>query len=319
MTFARLGVALLATTLGCQAGTEGDLVWSGRVEAEVDDLTGARTGMFRTYGPTVTLAAGNDTIPITIGYYCRASQPDSFPPRIIDDLFFRVAMPDTSLTRNNLAALEELQGMLGLLDAARMAVDGREVAPWRYDAELVPGTAYFDGVGYPQPFEVLSAVPVAAELAELEAYFAESVLDGVRDATPILWTNEAAAVLVGRCTTCETAGNEVRATHPVAQDAVLADYGESGHLAVEFVQVARFPMEDFGAAVDSVRFWCPVENSHREWNALRDSMLVVLDSALADAAQRMRAVRAEVTRLTRGYRYDPARGFLPTGVPQGAR
>lgn len=315
MTLARYGVALLATTLGCQAGTEGNLLWSGRVEAEVDDLTGARTGMFRTYGPTVTLAAGNDTIPITIGYYCRTSQPDSFPPRIIDDLFFRVAMPDTSLTRTNVAALEEVQGMLGLLDAARMAVDGREVAPWRYDAELVPGTAYFDGVGYPQPVEVLSAVPSAVDQAELEAYFAESVLDGVRDATPILWTKEAAAVLVGRCTTCETAGNEVRATHPAAHDAVLSDYGASGHLAVEFAQVARFPMESFRAAVDSVRFWCPVDDSHREWNAVRDSMLVVLDSALANVEQRMRAVRAEVARLTRGYRYDPARGFLPTGVP----
>lgn len=319
MTFARLGVALLASTFGCQAGNEGNLLWSGRVEAEVDDLTGARTGMFRTYGPTVTLAAGNDTIPVTIGYYCRTSQPDSFPPRIIDDLFFRVAMPDTSLTRNNLAALEELQGMLGLLDAARMAVDGREVAPWRYDADLVPGTAYFDGTGYPQPFGVLSSVPLAVNRAEREAYVAEAVLDGVRDATPILWTKEAAAVLVGECTTCGTAGNEVRATHPAPHDAVLSDYGESGHLAVEFAQVARFPMDNFGAAVDSVRFWCPVEDSHQEWTAVRDSMLIVLDSALAKAEQRIRAVRAEVTRLTEGYRYDPARGFLPTGVPQGAR
>ena len=284
----------------------------------MDDLTGARTGMFRTYGPTVTLAAGNDTIPITVGYYCRTSQPDSFPPRIIDDLFFRVAMPDTSLTRNNLAALEELQGMLGLVDAARMAVDGREVAPWRYDAESVPGTAHFDGAGYPQPFGVLSAVPLAIDRAEREAYVAESVLDGVRDAPPILWTKEAAAVVVGRCTTCETAGSELRATHPAAHDAVLADYGESSQLAVEFAQVARFPMEDFAAAVDSVRFWCPVQDSHREWNAVRASMFVVLDSALASAAQRMRAVRAEVTRLTEGYRYDPARGFLPIGGPQGA-
>lgn len=319
MTSARYGVALLATTFGCQAGTESDLLWSGRVEAEVDDLTGARTGVFRTYGPTVTLAAGNDTIPITIGYYCRTSQPDSFPPRTIDDLFFRVAMPDTSLTRNNVAALEELQGMLGLLDAARMAVDGREVAPWRYDAELVPGTAYFDGAGYPLPDGVLSAVPLTVDRAEREAYVAESVLDGVRDAPPILWTKEAAAVVVGRCTTCETVGNEVRATHPAAYDAISADYGKSGHLAVEFAQVARFPMENFSAAVDSVRFWCPVEDSHREWNAVRDSVLIVLDSALALVEQRMRAVRAEVTQLTKGHRYDPARGFLPTGVPLGAR
>ena len=207
--------------------------------------------------------------------------------------------------------------MLGLLDAARMAVDGREVAPWRYDAELVPGTAYIDGTGYPQPFGVLSAVPLAVERAEREVYVAESVLDGVRDATPILWTKEAAAVLVSRCRTCETAGNEVRATHPAAHDAVLASYGASGDLAVEFAQVARFPMENFGAAVDSVRFWCPIADSHREWNGVRDSMLIVLDSALANVEQRMGAVRAEVTRLTRGYRYDPARGFLPTGVPPG--
>ena len=318
MTLARYAVVFLATTLGCGGGTEGNPRWSSRVEAEVDDLTGERTGMFRAYGPTVTLAAGNDTIPITIGYYCRSSRSDSFPPRVIDDLFFRVAMPDTSLTRNNVAALEELQGMLGLVDAARMAVDGQEVAPWRYVAELVPGTAHFDGAGYPLPFGVLSAVRSAVHRAEQEAYVAETVLAGVRDAPPILWTKEAAAVLVGRCTTCETAESELRATHPAAHDAVLADYGESGQVAVEFAQVASFPMEGFVAAVDSVRFWCPVEDSHRGWNTVRDSMFVLLDSALANAEQRMRAVRADVTRLTEGYRYDPARGFLPIGEPQGA-
>ena len=56
--------------------------------------------------------------------FCRLDR-DGEPPVHRDGLFFRISMPDTSLLVNDQELFEELRGQLGLLNAARMAVDGQ--------------------------------------------------------------------------------------------------------------------------------------------------------------------------------------------------
>ena len=143
--------ALVITTVGCDVGANRP-AWPGTVDAEVDNLTGARTGWFRTYGPTQPLIAGSDAIPVTIGYWCRVDE-DSEPVAATDGLFFKIAMPDTSLVSDDREAFEELSGQLGLLDIARMAVDGRVYA-WKYEPNPTPGGWFLDGAMGFQPYEL---------------------------------------------------------------------------------------------------------------------------------------------------------------------
>ena len=119
--------ALVVLASACSAQTPDDPPWLGLVDADIDDLTGQRTGLFRTYGPTSLLIGGSDTIPVTVGYYCEIDEHE-VPLVVTDGLFLKVSMPDTSLTQGSDREIEELQGTLGLLDVARLSVDGNVVA-----------------------------------------------------------------------------------------------------------------------------------------------------------------------------------------------
>ena len=151
---------------GCGTGESGagEEEWSGSVEAEVDDLTGERTGVFRTYGPTRLLIAGQDSIPVTAGYWCEVDE-NTEPPAATDGLFFRISMPDTTLLSNDQAAFEELSGQLGLLDVARLAVDARVYA-WQYDPTRTLGGWFLDGA---MGFEPNDEFDTAEERDELLA------------------------------------------------------------------------------------------------------------------------------------------------------
>lgn len=236
--------ALVITTVGCDVGANRP-AWPGTVDAEVDNLTGARTGWFRTYGPTQPLIAGSDAIPVTIGYWCRVDE-DSEPVAATDGLFFKIAMPDTSLVSDDREAFEELSGQLGLLDIARMAVDGRVYA-WKYEPNPTPGGWFLDGAMGFQPYELDTEVVREVLLEELTKFaFAGRALIAER------WAP----------------AHDYVASHYVGRDTV----------GIELKRALKFSMEGFGAAIDSVRFWCPVPQSNHEWNTARDSYLNTLDS-----------------------------------------
>ena len=245
--------ALMIIVAGCgERGARG-LPWSGTVHAEVDDLTGARTGLFRTYGPTQPLIAGPETIPVTAGYWCQVDD-DSEPAVVTDGLFFRVAMPDTSLVSDDREAFEELSGQLGLLDVARLAVDGRVYA-WEYEPRPKAGEWFLDGaMGFEPPRE----------------------FDTEREREELLQS------LAGvPSTVIETMGE----AWPIAHDYVASHYVGRDTVGIELKRVLTFSLQGFAAAKDSVRFWCPLPQSHHEWNTTRVAYLNTWDSLLAAALQ----------------------------------
>ena len=75
----RVCFSIAATTAACGGESVDSRDWPGTVEADVDDLTGARTGLFRTYGPTTIIVAGPDTVPVTVGYWCQVEDVERQP------------------------------------------------------------------------------------------------------------------------------------------------------------------------------------------------------------------------------------------------
>ena len=208
--------ALMMTTAGCGQGGADGLPWPGTVHAEVDDLTGARTGLFRTYGPTQPLIAGGEAIPVTAGYWCQVDE-DREPAAVTDGLFFRVAMPDTSLVSDGREAFEELSGHLGLLDVARLAVDGRVYA-WEYEPRPKTGAWFLDGV---MGFEPHHEFDTARERDQLLGSLA-----GV-PSTAIQIIGEA---------------------WPLAHDYVASHYVGRDTVGIELKRVLKFSLQGFAAA-----------------------------------------------------------------------
>lgn len=256
---ATYGVVMMLAA-GCEAtGTR--IVWPGAVEAEVDGLTGARTGVFRTYGPTAPLAAGQDTVAVTIGYWCRMDE-DTDPATATDGIFFQIAMPDTSLLVSYQEAFEELSGQLALLDVARVAVDGRVYA-WQYEPRPTPrpGGWFLDGVmGWQAPSGLDTEIG--------------------RDANMALMRN----------------GSTLNDVWRPAHDYVTSHYTGRDTLGIELKGVLRFSMEGFAAAADSVRFWCPVTQSYKAWNEARAAYVAALDSMAAAERAAAAAARAAYAR-----------------------
>ena len=268
-------IAALALILisGCTPDAP-DALWPGDVIAEVDDLTGARTGMFRTYGPTQKLAAGTDTVPVTVGYYCRLDRTGE-PPVHRDGLFFRLSMPDTSLLANDQEHFEELRGQLGLLNVARLAVDGQLYA-WEYAPQPTRGGGYLDGaMGFvPTTLTTEADRDVNLTLAAESRRAAYAV-----EMTELVWAEMA---------------------HIISHDYVRTHYIGRDTVGIELKGVLTFPLFGFGAAVDSVRFWCPVAESHLEWDRVRAQYLSEVDSirtlAQDEIAREEAARRAEAER-----------------------
>ena len=274
--------------------------WTGAVEAEVDNLTGLRTGKFRTFGPTQNLVAGADTIPVTVGYWCEIDESRE-PPQTADGMFFRISMPDTSLLVNDAAAFEELSGQLGLLDVARMAVDGRVYA-WGYEPEAIQGGWYLDGHMRIEPEEELTIESGRGALLE---QFRSSYADvlGILDNIQLY---DVAEDQINRLTAI---GADFRTTTWLpAQDYVASHYIGRDTIAIELKGVLAYPLDGFAAATDSARFWCPVEQSIQDWNILRAAYLAQIDSiheaavAALDAADQRRVAAREVAARARDAR-----------------
>ena len=259
-------LALLVVVAACGGGDQ-TLPWPGAVEADVDDLTGARTGLYRTYGPTAPLAAGPDTIPVTIGYWCRVEDTEEPLTTATDGLFLKVSLADTSLTTGSDEAFNELRGILGLLDAARMAIDGT-VSAWKYRASSEPGVWFLDGEmgfdpsGYGSRAERDALLALYAENFEMLEQMARQGTARYRDRV-----NDQVQRM-----------DAFRVDWPLANDYAGSHYRGREAVAVELVQVVRFPMAGFDAAMDSVRFWCSIPQSHHEWNAERASFFGAADS-----------------------------------------
>ena len=166
-------LTLIAVAVTAPACSESGPAWSGAVEAEVDDLTGERTGLFRTYGPTETLVASDEVIPVTLGYYC-SIHPTAEPDGISDGLFVHIAMPDTSLLAGDDAAFEELSGQLSILDAARLSVNGRVYA-WTYEPSPTIGGWNLDGTMGFDPPAVSFSTPTERDAAteKMAGHFSE--------------------------------------------------------------------------------------------------------------------------------------------------
>ena len=263
--------ALIVVACGCSEGGTNRMPWPGSVEAELDNLTGARTGMFRTYGPTQLLTAGRDSIPVTLGYWCHVDE-DSEPASIADGLFFKVAMPDTSLVSDDVEAFEELSGQLGLLDVARMAVDGRVYA-WEYLPRPTYGGWFLDGEMGFRPVPLVDSEEKRDSLLQIHTGFYEALARPVE--TPTLTLERLKRRMIE---SFERAESTLREEWSPAHDYTTSHYVGRDTLGIELKGVLKFSMEGFDAAIDSVRFWCPVQQSHHEWNAVRVEYFRALDS-----------------------------------------
>lgn len=265
-----LGLAV-AAPMGC--GEPEDVPWTGSVDAETDQLTGDRTGIFRTYGPTASLAAGPDTVLVTVGYTCEINNSTE-PPGVADGLFFRLALPDTSLFYE--VDTDVLSGRFGLLGAARISVDG-EVEPWRYDTATEPGV--WTITASRSPHDIGTPDQRDEALMDFRGLYREVLASSawVRDAMENSW-------------------GEMEQSYqdfwPPVHDYVGNRYRQRDTLRIELASVLEFSMKGFDAAVDSVRFWCPVSDLQREWNAGRHSFLAAIDSTKAKEEARRAAETA---------------------------
>lgn len=283
-------VALAVSFALCGCSDPADQVaWPGSVEAEVDNLTGQRSGLFRTYGPTENLVAGRDTIPVTVGYWCRVDQM-SEPPWHRDGLFFRISLPDTSLLVDEEEAFEELRGQFGLLDAARMAVDGRVYA-WEYRPQATVGGWYLEGQTSLEPprFGTTYATQEVRDgLLELAVVYHDSYLRTLGyDDRRMRAEGERARNEFGRLETV------VREGWQPAHDYAAAHYFGRDTVGIEFKGVVEFPLVGLAAAADSVRFWCPVVESQLAWNRLRSDFVGRMDSLRLFAEDQTRIAEAE--------------------------
>lgn len=272
----------LVVACGCSEGGTSQVPWPGSVEAELDNLTGTRTGLFRTYGATQLLTAGRDSIPVSLGYFCHVNE-DSEPAAVADGLFFKVAMPDTSLVSDDEEAFEELSDQLGLLDVARMAVDGRVYA-WGYWPRPTYGGWYLDGeMGFRPP----PLVDTEEERDDIVASFTEGYERLARPARYVLEE-------FGKTRLRELGDQleaDLREAWSPAHDYVTSHFVGRDTLAIELKGVLQFSMEGFDAAIDSVRFWCPVQQSHHEWNAVRVEFFQALDSLRTASREQTAGVR----------------------------
>ena len=268
---------MLMGSVGCNNDVPERPDWPGEVDAEVDDLTGIRTGLYRTFGPMRHLSAGADTIPITLGYWCEVDE-SSDPASIRDGLFFLVAMPDTSLLESDEQAFEELSGQLGLLDVARLAVDGRVYA-WEYDPEPTYGGWYLYGnLGHALTDDFSTTIDRAMILGQLEEMY-----ESAGNVVPSFQEQAEALIL--------SAETNARDAWPVHQDYVTSHYVGRNTLGIELKGVVEFPMAGLAAAADSVRFWCPLSESILEWNTIRQGFFEDVEILREGAEIRMAAMR----------------------------
>lgn len=295
----RVCFSIAATTAACGGESVDSRDWPGTVEADVDDLTGARTGLFRTYGPTTIIVAGPDTVPVTVGYWCQVEDVERQPLTAVDGMFLKIALPDTSLTSSGAEAFVELRGTLGLLDLARMAVDGN-VSPWRYDPMPEVGAWYLDGA--------MGFVPDGAFDSRDEREELVSALGAGYDlAGDLVETSSSSGASRLLLEETDELVSELRSTWAPATDYVASHYYGRDTLGVELKGVVKFSLRGFSAAADSVRFWCPVPQSHHEWNAARVGFFGRIDSLQSASAAKIASLRVERERRVASLREEGER------------
>ena len=277
--------SLLIAVAACGGDSSDSLDWPGTVEADVDDLTGERTGLFRTFGPTAIIVAGPDTVQVTVGYWCQVEGAQRELLTAVDGVFLKISLPDTSLTSSGDEAFVELRGTLGLLDLARMAVDGI-VSPWRYDPRPELGAWYLDGAMGFAPDEEFHTNEEREELVS-----ALSV--GYDLAGDLLETSASSRVSHSMVENADQVVAVLRSRWAPATDYVASHYFGRDTLGVELKGVVKFSLRGFSAAADSVRFWCPVPQSHHEWNTARVAFFGRIDSLQTASAERIASLQEE--------------------------
>ncbi|MDE0001578.1 MAG: hypothetical protein OXQ29_02645 [Rhodospirillaceae bacterium] len=223
---------------------------------------------------------------MTVGYWCEVD--DAYePPAHRDGLLFRISMPDTSLLSNDREVFEELSGQLGLLDVARLAVDGRVYA-WEYEPVATRGGWYLEG-----DMRFLPTVEVAEEAQRAD--FLKTITGLYESSAPVLQRIQPEI---------DDFAARIREEWTPAYDYAASHYFGRDTVGIELKEVVHFPLSGLEAAADSVRFWCPVPQGVSEWNGVRTAFLSTLDSlhrtaeerTANEAARRAAAERAAAAR-----------------------
>ena len=234
--------------LTCEAQTP--VAWPASVEATSLEVS----ERFRTYGPSETLIAGADTIPVTLGYYCSVggsywADPDYDIVTAWDGLFLQVAQDS--------AAFVDIHSRHSFPDSILLAVDTAELRPQEYDHEIERTGGYIRIPLWSPP--VVPRAFIAYDLFHARSY---ARLDHLEKADDNLWR------------------------HPF-KDSISSFFVGRDSLMVHLLDTLSFSLDGLATAVDSVRARCPTDQSIRDWNelrgilgeeisGLRDAMLVSL-------------------------------------------
>ena len=251
-------------------------IWDGVVMAEVDELTGKQTGLFRTYGPTQNLVIENETVPVTIGYWCRiVNTYDNLPLMVEDQLFFRISLPDTSSITSTHPAFSS--------GFARVAVDGNELWGFAFDNDDIVESGDWYLYGLVDTFE-----PHFANLrGDMGTKYGVTLLAALHIKNNPRYSDEQAGRIAGRILASDVwhpyfdPANVVGRQFDVSKlsnkwsttkDYVASSYAPHDTLAIDLGSVLRFPLRGFDQAMNSVRSQCPVNTSIGAWNTVRDSV-----------------------------------------------
>ena len=275
-----LVLALVLMLVGCTdrgGGGGGNNQWPILVDAEID-ITGQRTGMFSTLGPTRILVAGDDRLPVTIGYYCK--EDNTVQPALnTDGLLLRLSMPDTALFVEEPKRFRDLRRQL-LPDVVELAVDDQSY-DWVYEYKWVHGGwDLFGTMGFKAPF-----LPTEdSRLSYLQSV--ELVVDRVQELDD--WNADADSATRRYFNLRDT---EIRSRWPIADDYVSDHYLEKDTVKVRLKRMLQFPIDGLEAAVDSVRVRCQIGESIEMWNEHRNWFLTSVDSLRTIAYNRLDSLR----------------------------
>ena len=164
----------LLVFLACEAPAP--LAWPATVEV----TTHVVSERFRTDGPSQTLIAGTDTLPVTLGYYCSVGgpywdwdDPDYEFVTVWDGLFLRVA--------EDSATFADIRSRHGFPDSILIAIDTAEFRPKEYRRRIESTGGYIEIPAWSPPVRNSSSISDAlsrarsyADLRSLE--YAESNL-----------------------------------------------------------------------------------------------------------------------------------------------
>ena len=237
-----LPLALLVP-VACEAPTP--VAWPASVEVTSLEVS----ERFRTYGPSETLIAGADTIPITLGYYCSVGgsywdDPDYDIVTVWDGLFLRLA--------EDSATFAGIRSRHSLPDTIRLSVDTAELRPMESRPAIENANGYIHIPSWSPP--TWGRAINALELLYARSYARLSSLEAAEEA---LWG--------------EVFGDSI-SSHFVGKDS----------LRVRLLgDTLAFSLSGFATAIDSVRARCPADQSIQDWNEVR-SILASEISGLRD-------------------------------------